>query len=87
MSKNRKKIQKPDKATNLKPIGKASPSYFKHTIYGLRFFFRLYDMEDRALQLPSISHGRKLPTVFSRQELKRLFKAPQRLKQRVLFSQ
>ena len=22
---------------------KASPSYFKHTVYGLRFFFRLYD--------------------------------------------
>lgn len=65
---------------------KASPSYFKHTVYGLRFFFRLYDMEDRALQLPSISNHRKLPTVFSREELKRLFKAPQRLKQRVLFS-
>jgi len=65
---------------------KASPSYFKHTVYGLRFFFRLYDMEDRALKLPSVSNHRKLPTVFSRQELKRLFKAPQRLKQRVLFS-
>ncbi len=64
----------------------ASPSYFKHTIYGLRFFFRLYDMEDRALQLPSISHGRNLPTVFSRQELKRLFVAPPRLKHRVLLS-
>ena len=65
---------------------KASPSYFKHTVYGLRFFFRLYDLEDRVLKLPSISNHRKLPTVFSRQELKRLFKAPQRLKQRVLFS-
>ncbi len=64
----------------------ASPSYFKHTIYGLRFFFRLYGMEDRALKLPSISNHRKLPTVFSREELKRLFKAPQRLKHRVLFS-
>ena len=65
---------------------KASPSYFKHTVYGLRFFFRLYDLEDRVLKLPSISNHRKLPTVFSRQELKRLFTAPQRLKQRILFS-
>jgi integrase/recombinase XerD len=65
---------------------KASSTYFKHTVYGLRFFFRLYDMEDRILKLPSISHDKKLPVVLSYQELKRLFNAPQRLKQRVLFS-
>lgn len=63
-----------------------SPSYFKHTVYGLRFFFRLFDMEDRALQLPLISNGRKLPSVFSREELKRLFKAPKHLKHRILLS-
>lgn len=65
---------------------KASSSYFKHTVYGLRFFFRLYNLEDRVLKLPSISHEHKLPTVFSREELKRLFTSPQRLKQRVLLS-
>lgn len=64
----------------------ASSTYFKHTVYGLRFFFRLYDMEDRVLKLPTISNDRKLPTVFSREELKRLFAAPQRLKHRVLLS-
>jgi len=65
---------------------KASSTYFKHTVYGLRFFFRLYDLEDRVLKLPTISNDRKLPTVFSREELKRLFFVPQRLKQRVIFS-
>ncbi len=65
---------------------KASSSYFKHTVYGLRFFFRLYDMEDRVLKLPSIKADRKLPVVLSSEELKRLFFAPQRLKQRVLLS-
>ena len=65
---------------------KASSTYFKHTVYGLRFFFRLYDLEDRVLKLPTISNNRKLPTVFSREELKRLFCAPQRLKQRVILS-
>jgi len=64
----------------------ASSSYFKHAVYGLRFFFRLYHLEDRVLKLPTISNNRKLPTVFSRQELKRLFKTPQRLKQRVILS-
>ena len=65
---------------------KASSTYFKHAVYGLRFFFRLYELEDRVLKLPTISNNRKLPTVFSHKELKRLFVAPQRLKQRVIFS-
>lgn len=61
-----------------------SDTYFKHAVYGLRFFFRVYGLEDRALRLPNLKGQKKLPTVFSQQELKRLFKAPQRLKQRVL---
>ena len=65
---------------------KASSTYFKHTVYGLRFFFRLYDLEDRVLKLPTVKNDRKLPVVLSREELKRLFCAPQRLKQRVLLS-
>ena len=65
---------------------KASSSYFKHTVYGLRFFFRLYDLEDRVLRLPMIKNDRKLPIVLSRKELRRLFKAPLRLKQRVMLS-
>ena len=63
-----------------------SPSTFKHTVYGLRFFFRIYGLDDMLIKLPSIKHKKQLPTVFSREELKRLFKAPQRLKHRVLFS-
>jgi integrase/recombinase XerD len=62
----------------------ASSTYFKHTVYGLRFFFRLYGLEDRVLKLPTISNDRKLPIVLSYEELRRLFFAPQRLKQRVL---
>ena len=61
-----------------------SETFFKHTVYGLRFFYRLYDQEDRAIRLPSMKRKRKLPVVFSYEELRRLFKAPQRLKQRVL---
>jgi len=45
-----------------------------------------YDLEDRVLKLPTIKNHRKLPTVFSPEELKRLFNAPQRLKQRVIFA-
>lgn len=65
---------------------KASSTYFKHAVYGLRFFFRLYDLEDRALRLPVLQSKRTIPTVFSRQEIKRLLVAPQRLKQRVILA-
>lgn len=65
---------------------KASSTYFKHAVYGLRFFLRLYDLEDRALKLPTVANDRKLPVVLSYQELRRLFLAPQRLKHRVLLS-
>ena len=63
-----------------------SDTYFKHAVYGLRFFYRVYDLEDRAIRLPHLKNNRKLPVVFSQQELRRLFKTPQRLKQRVLFA-
>jgi len=65
---------------------KASSTYFKHSVYGLRFFFRLYGLEDRALKLPTVKSDRKLPVVLSQKELKRLFFTPKHLKQRVLFA-
>jgi len=40
---------------------KASSTYFKHTVYGLRFFFRLYGLEDRVLRLPTVKSDRKVP--------------------------
>jgi len=43
-------------------------------------------MEDRVLKMPTISNDRKLPVVLSQKELRRLFFAPQRLKQRILFA-
>jgi len=61
-----------------------SDTFLKHTIYSLRFFYRIYDLEDRAIRLPGMKNKRKLPVVFSQEELRRLFTAPQRLKQRVL---
>ena len=63
-----------------------SDTYFKHTVYGLRFLYRVHDLEDRVIHLPAIKGQTKLPVVFSVEELRILFKAPQRLKQRVLLS-
>lgn len=61
-----------------------SKSYFKHTVYGLRYLFRLMNRDDRAIRLPSIKRAKTLPVVLSRQECKRLFQAPGLLRHRVL---
>lgn len=71
---------------SLKRNENLSDTYFKHAVYGLRFFFRVYDMEDRVIRLPKLKGSQKLPVVFSQEELRLLFKTPQRLKQRVLLS-
>lgn len=61
-----------------------SESYFKHTVYGLRFLFRLEGLDDKRIALPAIERQEKLPVVLSRQEVKLLLKAPVLLKHRIL---
>jgi hypothetical protein len=40
-----------------------SESYFKHTVYGLRFLFRLEGLNDKRVALPAIERQEKLPVV------------------------
>ena len=61
-----------------------SESYFKHTVYGLRYTFRLIGRDDRAIRLPSIKRLKQLPCVLSRDECKLLFATPKLLKHRIL---
>ena len=63
-----------------------SESYFKHTVYGLRFLFRLEGLNAKRISLPSIKHDNKLPVVLSREEVRRLLKAPKLLKHRILIA-
>lgn len=63
-----------------------SRSTFKHTVYGLRFYFRLIGQPKRSIDLPSIKRPNKLPVVLSREECRSLFKVPTLLKHRVLLS-
>lgn len=63
-----------------------SDSYFKFTVYGLRFVYRMYGMKDKRIELPSIRREKKLPVILSREEVKRLLTAPQLLKHRVLIA-
>jgi integrase/recombinase XerD len=63
-----------------------SLTYFKHAVFALRYWFRLFDMEESAIQMPPIKKEKKLPVVLSKQECKLLFKAPKTLKHRFLLA-
>jgi site-specific recombinase XerD len=63
-----------------------SRSSFKHMVYGLRYYYRLLGMNDKAIALPSLKRDTKLPVILNRSELKELFSAPQLLKHRVILS-
>lgn len=63
-----------------------SESFFKHTVYGLRFLFRCEGRDDRAIRLPHIKRDKKLPVVLSRPEMKALLNGPELLKHRVLIA-
>lgn len=63
-----------------------SESYFKQTVYGLRYWFRLFGMEESALKMPVLKKRFTLPVVMSKEECKALFKAPRLLKHRYLLA-
>lgn len=63
-----------------------SESYFKFSVYSLRFVFRMEGLKDKRLELPTIRRDKKLPVVLSRQEVRRLLKTPTLLKHRVLLA-
>jgi len=63
-----------------------SRSSFKHMVYGLRYYYRLLGDNKRAIALPSLKQGTKLPVILNRSELKQLFTAPNLLKQRILLA-
>jgi site-specific recombinase XerD len=63
-----------------------SRSGFKHTVYGLRYYFRLMGLSKRAIALPSLKKENKLPVVLNKDECKKLFAAPTILKHRIMLA-
>ena len=63
-----------------------SESYFKQTVFGMRFWFRLFGRDAQALKFPVIKKEKKLPEVLSKEECKQLFRAPRTLKHRFLLA-
>lgn len=63
-----------------------SISFFKQSVFGLRYWFRLFEMESVVLQMPVIKKDKTLPTVLSKEECKLLFKASRSFKHRFLLA-
>lgn len=65
---------------------KLSVSFFKQTVFGMRYWFRLFGLDQHALQMPVIKKTETLPTVLSKQECRDIFAAPRLLKHRFLLA-
>lgn len=65
---------------------KRSEGYFKQAVYGLRYWFKTFNLPGKALRMPPIKKANTLPQVLSKQECKLLFKAPRTLKHRFLLA-
>ena len=61
-----------------------SSGYFKHTVYGLRFAYKVMGMEGHQVFLPRLKFPKKLPVVLSQSEVRRLLKVPDLLKHRLI---
>lgn len=63
-----------------------SESYFKFSVYSLRYAYRTLGIDAKRLELPEMKKRQTLPVVLSREECRRLFKAPTLIKHRVVLS-
>lgn len=61
-----------------------SQTYFKHTVYGLRFLLKTEGLPYEHLHLPSIARAEKLPVILSRQEIWAMLHKAQLLKHKIL---
>jgi len=63
-----------------------SESYFKHTVYGLRYLYRIFEKVESRVILPSISRSKKLPVVLSHREVRAMLSAPKLLRHRLMLA-
>ncbi len=61
-----------------------SQTYFKHTVYGLRFLLKTEGLDYTFLKLPQIKQEKKLPVVLSKQEVWSMLLQCQLLKHKIL---
>ncbi len=70
----------------VKSRGTVSATFFKFTVYGLRYACKLRGLTYEQFGLPGIDHDNKLPVVLNHEEMRRLIKSRDLLKHRLLLS-
>lgn len=70
------------KSQKLRP----SSSYFKHTLYGLRFAYKVSGKDALLPKLPPLKGHKKLPVILSEEEVKRLITVPTLIKHRMVLA-
>ena len=68
----------------VKSKGSPSSTFFKFTVYGMRYACRLRNLPYQQFSLPAIEHNNKLPVVLNAAEVRALLKACDLLKHRLL---
>ena len=63
-----------------------SSSYFKHTVYGLSFAYKVMGLASKGISLPAMKFPKKLPVVLSQPEIRTLLKTPHLLKHRLVLA-
>lgn len=63
-----------------------SQTYFKHTVYGLRFLLKSEGLPYEYLHLPQIKQDKKLPVVLSKQEVWAMLQHTKLLKHKILIA-
>lgn len=61
-----------------------SQTYFKHTVYGLRFLLKTENLPYAFLKLPSIAHEKKLPDILSKEEIWKMLQQPRLTKHKLV---
>ncbi|MGI8584700.1 MAG: tyrosine-type recombinase/integrase [Chitinophagaceae bacterium] len=70
----------------IKANGSPSATFFKFTVYGMRYACKLRGLPYQQFSLPSIQHSNKLPVVLNATEVRALLKACNLLKHRLLIA-
>lgn len=68
----------------IKSRGTTSATFFKFTVYGLRYACRMRGLDYKQFSLPSIEKDQKLPVVLNGSEVKALLKSCKLLKHRLI---
>ncbi len=63
-----------------------SESCFKHTVFGFRYMYKTFGIENRSIAMPIMKRKKHLPDIINRVELIELLHAPKIMKHRIMFA-